>query len=489
MKRIQDSVHGCIIVDPLMFEHIIDTPNYQRLRHIEQTAIRSLFPSARHDRFIHSLGVFHIGKMISSHLEKEWSTWGITEARKSSIIQSYLIACLLHDVGHAPFSHTFENYYGNQDDLAKQLCELQGDNFSKDLEVHEARNSAPHEYTSAIVAHKIYRESIEILGGNIDLVIRMIIGCHYQDKTKEIENCFISLLHGDVIDADRLDYACRDVWASGYCTSTIDLNRLVAAIHIKANKKKQLVVCFNSNAINEIESVINVKDFQVKYVLNHHTVKYDQWLLVKAMETIAIKMFHKNEEINDDVAAEALKKLCNIKYLKGNSLEDIKLEDNRYNIEYLTDADFIFLMKQHLENSYFKEWFGRQYTMFPLWKSKEEFYLHFNHISSAEDLRNNRFEDTIKSVVCSIDDYTESDILILEAKYKPRVKMDNLYIDIHGSIVKYKDLQMKPSEEDKVDQTFYYVYINKHDLSKEEINEKRKLIFTKLEEPLTMIYP
>lgn len=131
MKRIQDSVHGCIIVDNLFFKHIIDTPNYQRLRHIEQTSIRSIFPSARHDRFIHSLGVFHIGQMISNHLEKEWTNWGIAEARKSIIVQSYLIACLLHDVGHAPFSHTFEHYYGNHKDLAKQLCELQDDNFLK----------------------------------------------------------------------------------------------------------------------------------------------------------------------------------------------------------------------------------------------------------------------------------------------------------------------------------------------------------------------
>ena len=90
MKRIQDSVHGCIIVDNLFFKHIIDTPNYQRLRHIEQTSIRSIFPSARHDRFIHSLGVFHIGQMISNHLEKEWTNWGIAEARKSIIVQSYL---------------------------------------------------------------------------------------------------------------------------------------------------------------------------------------------------------------------------------------------------------------------------------------------------------------------------------------------------------------------------------------------------------------
>lgn len=484
MKRIQDSVHGCINVDNLFFEHIIDTPNYQRLRHIEQTSIRSIFPCARHDRFIHSLGVFHIGQMISNHLEKEWNQWGITEARKCVIVQSYLIACLLHDVGHAPFSHTFEDYYGNRDDLARQLCSLLDEDFTKDLEKYKARNSAPHEYTSAIISHKIYGKAVITLGGNIDLVVRMIIGCCYQDDTKQIENCFISLLHGDVIDADRLDYACRDVWASGYCTSTIDLNRLISAIHIKLNSNKQFVVCFNSNAINEIESVINVKDFQVKYVLNNHTVKYDQWLLVKAVENVALKLFANDKNTNDeDAIAKAMKDLCNIKYLQENSNNDIS-----YNVKYLTDADFIFLMKQDIGNKYFNEWFGRQYAMFPLWKSKDEFYLKFNKISATEDLKDREFKDIVERVVCSIDGYSKSDVLILEAKFKQRVKMDDMYIDIHKNVIQYKDLQSHLVEKDGVDTTFYYVYINKQGLNKDGIDEKREMILSKLIEPLTEIY-
>ena len=61
MKNIRDSVHGNIIVDTKFIKTILDTPAFQRLRRVEQTAIRSIYPSARHDRFIHSLGVYHIG--------------------------------------------------------------------------------------------------------------------------------------------------------------------------------------------------------------------------------------------------------------------------------------------------------------------------------------------------------------------------------------------------------------------------------------------
>ena len=72
MKSILDSVHGSIIVDTQYIKTIVDTPAFQRLRRIEQTAIRSIYPSARHDRFIHSLGVYHIGSLMVNHLKDEF---------------------------------------------------------------------------------------------------------------------------------------------------------------------------------------------------------------------------------------------------------------------------------------------------------------------------------------------------------------------------------------------------------------------------------
>ena len=124
MKRILDTVHGYIMVGDEFINHIIDTPFFQRLRRIEQTSIRSVYPSARHDRFIHSLGVYHIGSLIVEHLKNEAKAneyWGETETTMMVLYNSYLAACLLHDIAHAPFSHTFEHYYGKKSDLASEL--------------------------------------------------------------------------------------------------------------------------------------------------------------------------------------------------------------------------------------------------------------------------------------------------------------------------------------------------------------------------------
>lgn len=116
------------------------------------------------------------------------------------------------------------------------------------------------------------------------------------------------MLHGRIIDADRLDYACRDVWASGYSTSSIDLRRLISALHIMRNGDGDYVVCFESNSLNEIEGVLNVKDFQVKYVINHHVVCYEQWLLKMAAETMALKYYPRE----DKNGAIALRHILNV---------------------------------------------------------------------------------------------------------------------------------------------------------------------------------
>ena len=148
-----------------LVKNIIDTSAFQRLRRIEQTSIRSVYPSARHDRFIHSLGVYHIGSLIVDHLRKEEEAndfWGETANNMSVIYNSYLVACLLHDVGHAPFSHTFENYYGQKKDLARKLAdEVNSNNFTSDLEQVRALNDPNfHEFVSAYIAHYEFGEAI-----------------------------------------------------------------------------------------------------------------------------------------------------------------------------------------------------------------------------------------------------------------------------------------------------------------------------------------
>lgn len=486
MKRILDTVHGYIMVSDELIKNIIDTPAFQRLRRIEQTSIRSVYPSARHDRFIHSLGVYHIGSLIVDHLRKEEEAndyWGETSNNMSVIYNSYLVACLLHDVGHAPFSHTFEKYYGQKKDLARKLAdEVNSDNFTSDLEQVRALDDPNfHEYVSAYLAHHEFGEAISRLYLDSEFIVRMITGIFYvADKDNhQIHNCFISLLHGKVIDADRLDYACRDVWASGYSTSSIDLRRLISALHIKRNDDKDYVVCFEANSLNEIEGVLNVKDFQMRYVINHHVVNHEQWLLRQAAEKLALKLFP-----NEENGYDALGKIININALT----DEIKIYDGHLKIHKLSDDDLIFLMKQFDDNEYYKQWSSRQYNHVALWKSPDEFYHFFPSISRTKTLKHKHFESFVKQFIsneCKID---MNDILITEAKFKPRIKMDSLYIIISQDLVRYTDLYPNKKEVNE-DIQFYYVFIPKKPKeSRKDLMARKRNIIDNLRPILVSMY-
>lgn len=473
MKKILDSVHGYILIPDRYFKHIIDTVYFQRLRRIEQTSTRSIFPSARHDRFIHSLGVYHIGNMIANQLKNSLSKCNLDKDEIDCLCTSYEVACLLHDCGHAPFSHTFENYYGNKKDLPDDLKSLLDDvQFSKDLTNEIQMGVASHEYVSAILTIKKFTNAIHNLGGRLDFIVRMIIGCYYTEPNREIENCFISLLHGDVIDADRLDYACRDVWASGYCTSTIDLQRLVSSMSIRKNKDYKYVVCFNDNCINEIESVLDVRYFQSKYVLTHHTVVYEQWLLVKSVEQMAMHYFpYEHIERLDDRANMAVENLCD-----RRSLWEV-VDVGKYKLIYPADGDFICLMKQHLNDPYISEWYSRNYVRYALWKSPTEFYHYFPQLRGI-DLKNHPIQLQAHNLLREFLSCEVSDIVICPTRFKGRAKMNSLNITIRDKIYHYTDLYTENVGEEFEDKSFFYIYISK----KFNNEPKRNQIIDKLKE-------
>ena len=182
-KTFLDTVHGYITVPSEYCKEFIDTENFQRLRRIEQLSSRSLFPCARHDRFVHSLGVYHIGRLILDSIEE--SCKAITETQK----ESFKIACLLHDVGHSPFSHTLEHMFGTVDELFTVFLDNAierklSDNFH-DVDLTHS-DVKPHEILSALLCITTYCDGIVRLGGDPCLVSRMIMGFSYIIQVSQV---------------------------------------------------------------------------------------------------------------------------------------------------------------------------------------------------------------------------------------------------------------------------------------------------------------
>ena len=470
MKRVLDSVHGYIYIEEDYIRHVVDTEYFQRLRRIEQTSTRSIFPSARHDRFIHSLGVFYLGSKLAENVKSniEQLPQEQQPENKDCVFESYKIACLLHDVAHAPYSHTFEEFFDNEwSDLKGVLKGLvENEQFCSEWDM-VADPSAPHERMSAIVALDTFGEFIKKRRALKELVARMIIGLKYEDKKHSFENAMIDLIHGEVIDADSLDYVCRDAWASGYATTSVDVNRLIDSVRVLLDNKGIFHLCFTSKCLNEIEAVLKVKTFQQSFVINHHTVVYERRLLVKAMESAALYHFYGEKGVKEkEKRVKALKKLCSIDcfYKRDGAFPCIETKHSKIKIALPMDDDFISLMKPVRDDMYVSQWLSRRYILRPLWKSKADFYQLFDHLREVNLTSSSWiFHDDCKKFICSRFDIDEENVIIERAtpKYKENYA-EKIELYINEEIVKYKTLFPKDVHSYEPPKSeFYYIYIPK----------------------------
>ena len=374
-KEFRDPVHGYIPVPDEYCDLLIDTPIFQRLREVEQTGMRVLFPGARHCRFSHSLGTYFLGSRAFKHFRdnsrsffaKDDDTWAAYE-------KTFRIACLLHDCGHAPFSHTFEHYYdyveGEEKSRLKAplLAAANDDIFASDY----TGKASAHEKASALLVLTRFDEPIRALGGDPLLVARMILGCKHlgaKDETERIENCLISLLNGPAIDVDKLDYILRDTWASGVNNVSIDVPRLLGALTYDPDRCH---VAFRKSAMSVLQAVIDGRNHLYRWIFGHHKVVYNQHLMKTAVEALAKLICGKREHfLSSFFSVDAFSQPVTI-------TEDVSA--------YLpTDQDLAYLLKKYAgQIPEVKEYLSRQHSCVPLWKTAVEFSCLFGKKTEEE---------------------------------------------------------------------------------------------------------
>lgn len=409
IKSIKDTIHGYIRIETPFWE-IVDSAEFQRLKWIEQTSYRVLYPSARHDRFIHSIGVFHLGKKAINGFLKNCESSEHKEIISKNK-DSFLLACLLHDIGHAPFSHTCEDLYSYQDKInninsnlnkellhiiKKSLPKTEYTTFESDYKyILNPRDKdgickapAPHEIMSAIIVaqnisklNKYFQDAI-----NLDLVIRAILGCPYaltekddQDKKNElgIKNCLIRLLNSSTVDVDKLDYIARDTRMSGFDNITIDSERLLDSICVIEQKTGILYPAFMKSALSVIENVVIAKNAQAQWIVQHPVVLYDSYLLRRAVGLAIYELF---TQYNSDEKLESFDELLKLIFSSG-SLSKSGAYICNHKVSLLSDIEILNWMKQNIQNKYISEYFSRNERNHPIWKSHCEYVHHLAAIS------------------------------------------------------------------------------------------------------------
>ena len=234
-KIINDPIYGFITVkDPLIYE-LIDHPYFQRLRRISQLGLTYLvYPGAYHTRFHHAIGAMHLmGRAIYTLRQKGHE---ITPEEERGV----LIAILLHDVGHGPFSHALE---------------------------HTLIPGVSHEALSL----KIIEELNQEFDGALTLAIDIFTNNH--------PKAFLHQLISSQLDMDRLDYLRRDSFYSGVTEGSVNSERLLTMLNVKDD---QLVV--DSKGIYSVEKFLVARRLMYWQVYMHKTVLSAEFMLVNILK-------------------------------------------------------------------------------------------------------------------------------------------------------------------------------------------------------------
>jgi uncharacterized protein len=239
--EITDPVHRYIRLSEVERE-ILDSESFQRLRRIRQLAGAHLvYPSAQHSRFEHSLGTMHIAGYAGEIL----LTKGYIHDEAN--VQELRLAALLHDIGHGPFSHLFE-------------------------EVLNAKNKTSHEDMSQLIISKSeISDILERNGYGTANICKLSVG---QSKCKFFNEIIVGSL-----SADLMDYLLRDGFFTGTEYGKIDYHRIVSSFEVISNGH----LAINRSALYSFESMLISRYEMFKAVYFHKTVRSAEVMLLHSM--------------------------------------------------------------------------------------------------------------------------------------------------------------------------------------------------------------
>lgn len=226
-KVLRDTVHGYINVDYQIIWDLINTPELQRLRRIHQLGgTLQVYHTAEHSRFGHSLGVYEIARLMIENVQD------LKQSLSEYDQVALLCAALLHDVGHGPFSHSFESVTGiDHEHMTRRI-------LLEDTEINEILKTISDDFpqdVADIIAH-------------------------------EYKNPILAQIISSQMDADRMDYLLRDSYFTGVSYGDFDLHRILRTLRVFNN-----VIAIKESGIHAVEDYIMAR-YQMYWQVYLHPI-------------------------------------------------------------------------------------------------------------------------------------------------------------------------------------------------------------------------
>lgn len=227
-------MHGFIRIPTELVFDLLEHPFFQRLRRIKQLGLTYyVYPGATHTRFQHTIGAMHLMSQAIAHLRSK--KIDINEEEEEAV----LIAILLHDIGHGPFSHALE---------------------------HSLIEGISHEDLSDLLMRKLNKE----FNGRLNLALN-IFNDNYKKK-------FLHQLVSSQLDMDRMDYLKRDSFFTGVVEGNIGTDRIIKMLSVVDDK-----LAIEAKGIYSIEKFLLARRLMYWQVYYHKTVIASELLLVKTL--------------------------------------------------------------------------------------------------------------------------------------------------------------------------------------------------------------
>lgn len=255
-KVIRDNIHGNILIEHQVIWDLINTDIFQRLRRIHQLGgTYMVFPTAEHSRFTHSLGVYNIVSRIIKEVD------GINEHLTVNEKIVLLCAGLLHDIGHGPYSHAFEDVFKSDHEQMTIDIILGDTNINRVLKKYD-----------------------ENLAQEIATVI-----------SKQHPNKLLIQLISSQVDADRMDYLLRDAYNCGVSYGNFDLERLLRSMIVADGR-----VAFKESGIHALEDYIFARYHMYWQVYLHPTANSFEIILTKILQRVK-ELYENNYDFKDNI--------------------------------------------------------------------------------------------------------------------------------------------------------------------------------------------